>query len=281
MMNLQKIQLFSCALIFCTLYSVQLFSQSTPKIYDFTECISILNQARTAAGLQPVIISEKLSKGCQLHAEYLVENNDNPKSSGMNAHSESPELIGYSELGQIAAKRAVIHYVEPEKAIIGWLRTFYHRIPLLQPNLKEIGIGYSKNNVVKVVLIDCISGLQGAIEPEIVFFPADRQTNVPIEMGPEIPHPIGHEGQFGMPITIYFANYQVITELHFTLLDQDNKHIDCYISTPEKPASTFSQWNSVCAIPQKTLRPHSVYHASLKCKVNGRLFEKDWRFTTA
>jgi hypothetical protein len=257
-----------------------LYSQISSKD-EIKKAIIILNNARKAAGLDTVTISAKLSVGCLNHAKYMVMNQGHQLTAGMNAHKEFPELKGYTKEGESAAKNAVIHYIKPSEAIAGWIATFYHRVPLLQPNLKEVGIGfYAKDNYI-VTLIECISGTKGTNSVPVVYYPNEDQAGIPLMMGPEIPHPVGEQGNYGFPVTIYFTNWQKITVVQFKLTDESGKEIPCYLSTPEKPATSFTQWSSICAIPKKALLPEATYTVSIKCKIDGKAFDKTYHFKTA
>jgi uncharacterized protein YkwD len=269
-----------CILYISLLLTGSAFAQESPSAKEITVALSILNQTRKAAGLDTVTISATLSKGCYQHAKYLVINKNNPLTSGMSAHKEYPELQGYTKEGETAGKNAVIHFVNPITAIEGWIQTFYHRIPLLQPNLKEIGIGFYEKDGYVVSLVDCISGISGESSKEMVCYPNEDQTNIPLEMGPEIPHPVGEQGSYGFPITIYFTQWQKITNVTFKLTDNDNNVIACQLSTPEKPATYFSQWNSICAIPKKPLNKDSKYFVTISCMVNGTALKKTYSFRT-
>jgi Cysteine-rich secretory protein family len=255
-------------------------SHDTVYIKEIMATLNILNNIRKAVGLDTVSISTTLSKGCYDHAKYLAINKDNPLTGGMNAHKELPILEGYTKEGEVAAKNSVIHFVKPTEAIDGWIQTFYHRIPLFQPNLKEIGIGfYQKRNYI-VSLVDCTSGVSGKSLKDLVCYPNENQSNIPLKMGPEIPHPVGQEGSYGFPITIYFCKRQKITSVVFALSNEDGELVDCYLSTPEKPASYFPQWNCICAIPQKPLKANTRYFVSIICNVNNSPFKKEYSFQT-
>lgn len=242
--------------------------------------LNILNNTRKTAGLDTVALSADLSKGCYAHAKYLVINRSDPKTVGLNAHKEFSDLKGYTKAGETAGKNAVIHYVMPGEAIAGWINTFYHRIPLLQPDLKEIGIGFYKSKDYVVSLVECISGKQGTPEMDIVFYPAENQKDVPLMMGPEIPHPMGIEGEYGYPITAYFTKWQKITGVIFKLTDLKGNLVHCSVSTPQMPATDFSQWNTICAIPKKPLTPETMYTVSISCNVDGKAFKKNYSFQT-
>ena len=62
---------------------------------------------------------------------------------GLGGHDESPALAGFSEAGRAAAKASAVAYGlgDPLDAVDGWMATLYHRVPLLDPNLKRVGFG--------------------------------------------------------------------------------------------------------------------------------------------
>ena len=243
--------------------------------------LSEVNRIRNEAGLDSVKISKELSIGCYNHARYLVLNRESPKVKGLNAHKEFPELEGYSESGMKAGKRSVIHYVKPEKSVAGWEASFYHRIPLLQPNLKEIGIAYYEIEGYRTVsLIDCISGVRGSSNKDVVFYPANNQVSIPVKMGAENPHPVGIQGDYGFPITIYFTKRQTVKDVRFQMTTKDGEIIDCHLSTPESPATSFTQWNSICIIPFEPLESDKIYHVKIIAKVNDEDFKKIIEFQT-
>jgi hypothetical protein len=268
-------------LAFCLLQPTQwVAAQTDTTDIEIATTLQLLNAARAEAGLQPVTVSASMSEGCYSHARYLALNQGNERVSGMHAHEEDPSLEGYSLAGRAAAERSVIHYVTPSVAVEGWMRTFYHRIPLLQPNLTEVGIGYYRGEGYPVSLVDCISGTTGDDAQAVVYFPNAGQADVPTMMGPEIPHPVGEPGEYGYPITIYFTQYQAITKVTFKLIDAANRPVETYLSTPEAPATYFPQWNTVCAIPQHPLQPDSKYTVSISCWVDGVPFSQQYSFQT-
>lgn len=245
------------------------------------KALADLNRIRANAGLEPVQISPELSEGCFNHAKYLARNNGHAKTAGMNAHKEFPELEGYTESGKQAGKNSVITYVLPADAVASWESTFYHRVPLLQPGLKEIGIGYyEQEGTWPVCLIDCVSKVERVSYPSIVPYPADLMNDVPVGMGPEIPHPMGKQGSYGFPITIYFARWQKVEKVKFKLLSGPDKTVPCRVSTPERPATYFHQWGSICAIPEKPLSYDKVYVYYVNCMVDGEKFSLKVKFKT-
>ncbi|MCS6849990.1 MAG: CAP domain-containing protein [Gemmataceae bacterium] len=246
------------------------------------KALAVLNAARKACGLNEVTLSPKLSDGCRKHARYLLLNRGKAEVEGLKAHEEQPSLPGHTPEGAKAAKAAVIHYRPPQEAVVDWLATFYHRIPLLQPTLTEVGIGWAKEGDDWVVLIDCISGSRGPRTRDVVFYPDDQQTVVPRRFGMEIPSPLpaGHRGPAGFPITVFFAAGQSVKAVTFSLHDEHDQPIPVYLSTPEAPASSWVQWNTVCAIPRQPLPAATTCTAAIKATVDGRAFSRTWRFRT-
>lgn len=259
--------------------------QANDKLLDDPEvkqALAILNDARKACGLEPVKLSVELSEGCRKHSKYLVVNKGNPSIAGMKAHQEVKKLKEYSEEGARAAKHSVIHYVPPSQAITEWLAGFYHRIPLLQPRLKEVGIGYFKQGRDWACCIDCITGTAGENAKDIVYYPEDGQANVPRVFGNEIPRaiPASHKGPAGFPITIYFTRGQKVKDVEVKLSNPKEADLPCFISTPESPATSFTQWNTVCVIPKQPLRPATTYKIELRCTLSEKPHSRTWQFTT-
>ncbi|HVS38156.1 MAG TPA: CAP domain-containing protein [Gemmataceae bacterium] len=99
-----------------------------------------LNTYRRTAGLAPVALDEKRSKGCRLHAKYLVQNMDQPAVQGLGMHEEDSSLRGTTAEGKRAGRVSVISR-EPDAgaAVDAWIDTLFHRVPLLDPDLKTVG----------------------------------------------------------------------------------------------------------------------------------------------
>ncbi len=102
--------------------------------------VEALNVYRRKAGLSPVALDEALSKGCRLHARYLAKNIDQPAVQGLGMHDEDASLPGATKEGRKAGRASVVSR-EPDAgaAVDGWIDTLYHRVPLLNPDLKTVG----------------------------------------------------------------------------------------------------------------------------------------------
>ncbi len=245
-----------------------------------------VNAFRDSLHLPRVTLAKTLSAGCRSHARYLVINRDNSKTQGLLGHKEFSELPGYSKAGEAAGSHSVIGFpIDPKTIVPQLLATFYHRMPFMQPNLAEIGFGSWKDTNWYVTVLDCSTSMaSGRSDAQIVAYPYNGQVNVPLKMQEELPDPINHSlgdgGAGGFPVTFFFATYQSVTNVSFSLTDEAGNDVVCYVSSPEKPATDFSQWFTVCAIPASPLKPTTKYTASLSCTVNDQPYKDQLSFTT-
>ena len=79
----------------------------------------------------------------QLHADYVARNHDHPSAQGLGIHDEDPKLPGATPEGAKAGAAATIasRLLDPAASLDNWMATLYHRLPLLDPQLKRVGYG--------------------------------------------------------------------------------------------------------------------------------------------
>lgn len=256
-----------------------------------------LNQVRTALGLPAVELDETLCKGCDLHALYLVNNSGNPKLEGLGMHKEDPTLVGYTEEGAKAGMASVITAASPDRAVDGWIDTFLHRIPLLDPKLQKIGAGHAAGGQWgNECLIDVLSNNDGTVDPKlaVLAYPPDGAKGVGLEFHGEWPDPIpaGANRPTGYPITLSFFAGQKVTEVTAELHEglapkgpkaKPGKAVEFHLSTPEKPAAPDDDKdnsNSICLLPKSPLTAATTYTVKITAKVDDAPFETTWSFTT-
>ena len=92
------------------------------------------------------MLDAALSRGCLAHARYLALNLGHPATAGLGAHDEDLSLPGASEEGANRGKASDIAIGDqtPLHGIDQWLATLYHRVPILEPNLKSVGYGCAR-----------------------------------------------------------------------------------------------------------------------------------------
>ncbi|KAF0243707.1 MAG: hypothetical protein FD180_3123 [Planctomycetota bacterium] len=269
--------------------SLLAFAEDPPPADDTgAKVMERVNVFRKLAGLTPVTLDAALSKGCASHAAYLLENQENPATRGLGAHNEDPKLPGYTKEGEEAGRSADIHYIEPVRAVDGWMASLFHRTPLLEPSLAKIGFGAVENGERGwFVVVDVMGGKGGGKKPagkgvQPVVYPKDKQKDVPLAFGGEVPDPIpeDRDDHAGYPITAQFPPGVPVKEASVGLKDAEGKLIECWISTPDKPADARYQRNTVCAISKDVLKPGVTYTVNMAAKVGGRPWAAEWKFTT-
>lgn len=243
-----------------------------------------INFYRKAAGVKPVTADATLSKGCLAHAEYLAKNADQPAAMGLGMHKEDPELPGYTKEGAKAAAASVIYQTrDPVAAVNGFMATLFHRLPLLEPKLTRVGLGYAKGGKFGgFFLVDTLSSRDGK-ESKPVVYPADQQDGVPLKFGTELPSPLpAGEKLAGYPITVQFPADVAVKDVTAELKDAAGKEIEVWLSTPEKPAGDQKRYqrNAVGLIAKAPFEPGTTYSVSVKATVNGKAWSQNWSFTT-
>lgn len=251
-----------------------------------------LNEIRASCGLPEVTLDPALSKGCKLHAEYLDKNAGNPKLAGLSAHDEDASLPGATPDGAKAGKSSNIGYVAPEFAVDNWNDTFYHRVTMLQPTLKRVGAAHVKGGKSgNICLLNLTQGVEGKCDPKFgaLAYPPDGAKGIGLAFSPENPNPVPDGAKGGYPITLTFFDgskvMEVVATLHEgpppkTKKDKLGAEVECFVSTPEKPATTWTQLNTVCIIAKQPLKGATTYTVKVTAKVNTAKFEKIWSFET-
>lgn len=248
-----------------------------------------VNQYRANAGLKPVELDATLSEACLKHARYLVINEGHKALEGLGAHSEDLSLPGASEEGKDAGIKSNIGIgdYEPTDGVDSWLATLYHRVPVLEPNLRKVGFACARGRRQAWVTVMNITSGRDKGRPHAVFYPAPDQTGVPLHFpnGGETPNPIPEDtdGRAGYPITAFFPGHEIPTKTTGMLTDAQGKEIACWFSSAEKvanPAFGPHQGNAVCLIPKDPLVPNSTYHVRLQGTLRGAAWNKQWKFTT-
>ena len=250
--------------------------------------VTYLNELRRSFGLAEVVLDPEMSFGATLHARYLTTNAGRPEIAGLRGHHEDPALPGVTREGTDAGEHGVIDYTSATApgAIDVWLSTFYHRIPLLHPDVRRIGVGHS--GTVHVLSVEVLPS--GHDAP--VAYPYDHQRAVPMLYARgEVPDPrpqawfgtgwaAAVEMRSGYPVTVTFDRHEDITDVRASLSD-DTGPVEAVVSSPQAPATGFPQGNVVTLLPRRALAPGTTYHASVAYRASGVPRELAWEFTTA
>jgi uncharacterized protein YkwD len=244
--------------------------------------LTLLNEARADAGLKPLTIDPETTPACMAHARYLGRHY--PLVKGLNLLDEDPRLAGYTKEGKEIAK---VSYVlpggEPERLRSVLTGSMTNRIFLLNPEMEKLGLGYAPAVpwghvwVLKMANVPVVHG-----EPEAVLYPGPDQKGVPLVYPVvEKPDPIPKEGKgkAGFAVTACFPAGTRIRRAEAELKDGKEEKVDCWLFTPENPATHFPQL-TICLLPKDSLSPATTYRVRMRAEVHGRMWEKAWSFTT-
>lgn len=159
--------------------------------------IARLNYYRLLAQLKPVREEESLSRGDADHAHYLVVNNAEMIKRGRidaSIHEEDPNKPLFTAEGKAAGELSDVDAVyndppedpDPPWAIENWITGPFHRIWLLNPDLRRVGYGQFCDNGVCAAALNIRSGIESPAAPALsavsitapppVMFPSDGVT---------------------------------------------------------------------------------------------------------
>ncbi len=120
-------------------------SAQTPQLaYDEAQTVYLGNLARRDNGVAPLRWNAQLTDAARWFSWDSTENRppgfcDHQDTQG---HWPDYRAHAFGYLGSAGAENAFCGYVTPQDAINGWMNSSLHRANLLDPNSREIGLGY-------------------------------------------------------------------------------------------------------------------------------------------
>jgi hypothetical protein len=236
------------------------------------QALRLVNHYRRLAGLTPVKLDLRLSAGCMEHANYMVQNRGTDAMAGLNAHTQRPNLPGASAPGAACATAADLfpRVSDLRVAVDGWMAGMYHRRPMLDPQLERIGVGYARLPDGMLTAALRFENAARRTNNWPVAYPADKQTDVPLYYGAEVPNPIPNRGTGGYPITLQFPPFDKVTGVSANLTDAAGNPVEFFLSDPEHPATSFGQFGVICLIPMQALQAQHAYTANIDASWKGK-----------
>lgn len=231
------------------------------------------NQWRLLNGLPAVTIDQQLSDACNKHCEYMEKN-------GGLTHEEEQGKPGYTPEGAAAGIRSCVGEEGPVESVHLFYATFYHRLPLIQPSTKAIGVGSSA----KYAAVDGLTlrDKREWIYPVIV--PGPNTFFHPTLFAHEAPNPLPEGAPpAGFPITLTFDKGKITdASVELRLKDEKGPVLPVYLSSPEHPANEKRPDNrmTICAIPRAPLAPMTTHWVRAAYKIDGEAREHVWKFNT-
>jgi hypothetical protein len=146
----------------------------------------------------------------------------------------------------------------------------YHRRPMLDPQLERIGVGYARLPDGMLTAALRFENAARRTNNWPVAYPADKQTDVPLYYGAEVPNPIPNRGTGGYPITLQFPPFDKVTGVSANLTDAAGNPVEFFLSDPEHPATSFGQFGVICLIPMQALQAQHAYTANIDASWKGK-----------
>ena len=143
---------------------ISLFSSSTPNaraqagfdpanqtptlLYNEARTVHLGNLARRDHGVPPLRWNRQLTYAGRWFSWDSTENRPDGYCGHQDTLGGGPgdRALKFGYLGGAGAENAYCGYLSPEDAIQGWMNSSGHRANLLDPNSREIGLGYYRRN---------------------------------------------------------------------------------------------------------------------------------------
>jgi hypothetical protein len=251
------------------------------KLNAHRKAANVFNWAMTDLRLGEVALSADLSRGCQLHADYL---DNHPERHGRwpDAHLQDARDDDFSPEGAWAGRKSVIAFKGAEACIDEWLGTFYHRLPLTTANLIKIGFGVSSKGV---AVLDAGS-LSSPSGNHAIVWPYKGQESVGLRFIPEVPNPLDPQGansqmleERGYPITLQCGQGTLVRNVRLWVTKSGSEDSlagdligpDNAIFPEDVPKFAW------CFIPSKPLKPKTTYTVYFQLEDGGFIWESTFK----
>jgi uncharacterized protein YkwD len=236
-----------------------------------------LNYWRRLAGLEPVEEDMALSRANREHARYIAKNRDS-------THRQDPASPHFSAAGERSARRSNVSMSfgasarTPADMIDNWMEAPFHRLPMLNPDLRVVGFGFFRDGDVAGAALD----VQSAPPPRRplarpIMFPPPNSTVGLYLLEREQPSPLtscaGYKEPSGLPITLQLG-YGIPTTPSAHSLRRGAKAIEHCLFDGDTYANPdpaqqqlvrdiLKRFGAVVVVPREVLRPGTPYQVSL------------------
>jgi Cysteine-rich secretory protein family len=247
-----------------------------------------VNEYRKLAGAPAVQLHAALTVAAQNHAQYDLLNEGDPSAWSAGPHSEVAGKPGFT--GESSGARAlaagypwaagweVMNYLdEPTRSVDDLMNSVYHRIGILTWTHQYMGYGHGRSAVEAVDVLDFGRGTSDPISAtDVLAFPPDGMSDVPIYGASETPDPLPSNGRYpiGYPITLQPLSGSTLTVDSAELRDSAGALVSTY---PNPSGCTNSCY---ALIPISPLRYSTTYTLHARGQIDNETFDKIWSFTT-
>jgi hypothetical protein len=244
------------------------------------EILIHFNNWRMMNGLPAVTVDADLSDHCAKHCAYMERHGFE--------HTEEEGKDGYTAEGAAAGLRSCLSEADPKNSVTMFYASFYHRLPLIHPGTRAIGIGTSKT----YSAIDGLTRKEDRAWQYPIVVPAPNTFAHPTHFAPELPRPFPEGMVCGFPITLTFdrgaiaaVKARVVRRIEgreARATGRTEEPVACRTSWPGNPANEKHADNrmTICIIPETPLRPVTTYEVAVAYTLDGAARETKWLFNT-
>jgi len=253
------------------------------------QALDRLNYYRGLAHAPLLQLHPALVTAAQNHVTYLDLNINDDSAKVYWPHGEVAGKPGYS--GRWSGERAVATGYpwnagwevisfdnDPIVSVDTLVATVFHRVTLLDPYMEHMGYGHGEVGSGGADVIDFGHGTTDTNRQQIIVYPADGQTNVPVLwLGGETPSPLPPDAPpsaVGFPITIQPIAYVGLHMAQAELRDSSGASVAVYPNPSNCGTACYA------IIPISPLQNATAYIVHVVGGVDGTPFERTWTFTT-
>jgi len=255
--------------------------------------LSELNELRALVGLPAITQNRLIAKAAQAHAQFYVQHYSKYKAKNLSPHKEDASFgEGFTGVSfGTRLKKAgfsgppgaeVMAFTgSPSGALKGWLETVYHRLPLIDPRVSEMGFGIASSAKARTEVMNTSNGGKSTGAP-IVVYPVPGQKGVPRSWsGNEGPQPPKPKSGYPSGPVITARTPTAVKWLTHELLGPDDKPIQHVWLTPanDKVLGNFDA-RTVVVYADQPLASGLRYTVHLTFEDKGEPRALKWRFTT-
>ncbi len=168
--------------------------------------------------------------------------------------------------------------LDPTRAIDSLINSVYHRLPFINHEMRDVGLGYS----VRAVVVMFGANQRTPTPANPIICPGDGATGVlPGWIAQEFPNPLPADVKLpaGCPVSISFPGAKLIELITGTVETATGTKLDCVVLTPQTDPHKLLK-HDVFLVPKKPLDERQSYRASFEVMVDGARKSKAWYFAT-
>ncbi len=263
---------------------------STPDVADAAapettdanaSAVARLSAIRVAAGAAALETETSLDRGCQHHVAYM-------RAVGKVLHAEEPEHAAFSPEGAASGPNALLASGMPslDAAIEAWLAEPYHRVALLDPGVRIVGLAFESG----WACLDVLSRYVPANGAPPVAYPPPEASGVPAhysggDTASLSPLPTGLVPPVGFILSLAFPPDRPVRGSAQATLRRLSDGIAVSVVTRGpadvgEPFATY-QRNTVLVIPKAPLLAGTRYEVGVTALAGDVEASRSWQFTTA